>query len=95
LHGCEQVAGNEARFVNDFRGVADRPNCVFNTFVDQWGRLQMGVFVGNRPVGKGEELLVSYGKGFWAARLGAGSVDMDGADGGAGGENDVGGSTGS
>lgn len=63
-----ELAGNEARFINDFRGVGDRPNCTFNTFIDQHGTLRMGVFVGNKPVAKGEELLVSYGKGFWKAR---------------------------
>ncbi|KAH8904398.1 hypothetical protein BR93DRAFT_143847 [Coniochaeta sp. PMI_546] len=74
--------GNEARFVNDYRGVpgAKRPNAEFR---DVWwsdlGEKGMAVFVlpaGKRAVGrartvgvgKGEEILVSYGKGFWGGR---------------------------
>jgi len=72
--------GNEARFINDFRGVADDPNAEFReVWVDSSsGHLEkmMAVFVlpagrsGKRAkgIGKGEEILVSYGKGFWAER---------------------------
>ncbi|KAI1472230.1 uncharacterized protein F4812DRAFT_454038 [Daldinia caldariorum] len=74
-------AGNEARFVNDYRGVAARPNCEFRECWDlRRGERCMAVFVlragkknaGNKKaaagVAKGEELLVSYGKGFWSKR---------------------------
>ncbi|KAF2834788.1 hypothetical protein M501DRAFT_999795 [Patellaria atrata CBS 101060] len=69
--------GNEARFINDYRGISDRPNAEFR---EVWvemskGELEkrMGVFVlsagksGKRSKGitKNEEILVSYGKGFW------------------------------
>ena len=74
-------AGNEARFINDYRGVTEKgPNAEFR---EAWGDLgngrferRMGVFVlpavksGRRAGGikKGEEILVSYGKGFWKER---------------------------
>lgn len=72
-------AGNEARFVNDFRGVAARPNCEFRECWDlRRGEKCMAVFVlpagknaGKKAaagVAKGEEILVSYGKGFWSKR---------------------------
>ena len=68
--------GNEARFVNDYRGIRDEgPNAEFR---DCWvGREKcVGVFVlgagwsGKRSKGipKGEEILVSYGRGFWRER---------------------------
>jgi hypothetical protein len=68
--------GNEGRFINDFRGIGERANAEFR---DVWlttskGTVErrMGVFVtgGKKSLGvaKGEEILVSYGKGFWGAR---------------------------
>ena len=72
--------GNEARFINDFRGVADRPNAEFReVWVDSnSGYLEkmMAVFAlpagrsGKRSKGiaKGEEIIVSYGKDFWTER---------------------------
>lgn len=85
-------AGNEARFINDYRGVKDKPNAEFK---DMWVRVGekkwerwIGVFVLN--VGKaglrkagirgGEEIVVSYGKGFWEDRknkAGHGKDDVD------------------
>lgn len=74
-------AGNEARFINDFRGVASRPNAEFREVWDA-DRQEKGIAVFVLPerkdkkggtkskfgVRRGEEILVSYGKGFWAAR---------------------------
>jgi hypothetical protein len=72
--------GNEARFINDYRGVSTSPNAEFrNIYVDIGnGKVEkrMGVFVlsagkaGKRAKGvlKGQEILVSYGKGFWTER---------------------------
>lgn len=74
--------GNEARFVNDFRGVAERANAEFRTvWCERWGQLCVGVWViggggkkkgggvaGGGGIKKGEEILVSYGKGFWDGR---------------------------
>ncbi|KAH7346401.1 SET domain-containing protein [Rhexocercosporidium sp. MPI-PUGE-AT-0058] len=71
--------GNEARFINDYRGVGERPNAEFREIWDA-GRKErgMGVWVlpegksgrGKGGVRKGEEILVSYGRGFWGARRG-------------------------
>ncbi|EXJ93892.1 hypothetical protein A1O1_02285 [Capronia coronata CBS 617.96] len=76
--------GNEARFINDYRGIRPAgPNAEFRDCLVQVGpapgRLErrIGVFVlspgkagGARAKGiaKGEEIVVSYGKGFWNAR---------------------------
>ncbi|KAI9736559.1 MAG: hypothetical protein M1818_006070 [Claussenomyces sp. TS43310] len=77
-------AGNEARFINDYRGVAPRPNAEFRDAWDPARRLR-GVAVCVLPpvqasngkakpkskgIAKGEEILVSYGRGFWSARRG-------------------------
>jgi xeroderma pigmentosum group C-complementing protein len=84
-------AGNEARFINDYRGVSGRksqgPNAEFREVWD--GRPgsvangERGIAVFVRPatkkqklagkgsdagIRKGEEILVSYGKGFWSGR---------------------------
>lgn len=64
--------GNEARFVNDYRGVRERPNAEFGTvWCERWGEICVGFWVlkGGRGVRRGEEVLVSYGKGFWEGRV--------------------------
>lgn len=65
------VAGNAARFVNDYRGVntAAGPNAEFRLGRGEGSELRMEVWT-RREVQKGEELLVSYGKGWWGARTG-------------------------
>lgn len=74
--------GNEARFVNDYRGVpgAVRANSEFGEVWDgRRGERGMAVFVlpaGKKEAGKGkgvgiakgQEILVSYGRGFWDKR---------------------------
>lgn len=72
--------GNEARFINDYRGISTAPNAEFrDIYMDIGGgtvEKRVGVFVlsagksGKRAkgIGKGQEILVSYGKGFWAGR---------------------------
>ena len=84
--------GNEARFVNDYRGTGRRPNAEFRECWDvRRGERVMAVFalpagkkagkkkkdggggggfggVGGGGIKKGEEILVSYGKGFWEQR---------------------------
>lgn len=68
--------GNEARFINDYRGVAERPNAEFKEVWDERRKVRgMGVWVlgegksgKGKGVKKGEEILVSYGRGFWGAR---------------------------
>lgn len=79
--------GNEARFVNDYRGVpgVGRPNAEFKEGWDgRPGRGERGMGVWVLPTGKagkgrgikrGEEILVSYGRGFWGARKETKEVD--------------------
>jgi len=60
--------GNEARFVNDYRGVRPKPNA---QFADRWtasGDLRMGIWSLAPGIRKGDEIVVSYGKSWWAAR---------------------------
>jgi SET domain-containing protein len=71
-------SGNEARFINDYRGIAERPNAEFREIWDERRRERgMAVCVlgegkagkgKERRIRKGEEILVSYGRGFWGAR---------------------------
>ncbi|KAI1118607.1 hypothetical protein F5Y14DRAFT_446969 [Nemania sp. NC0429] len=75
-----EKTGNEARFVNDFRGICERPNAEFRQCWDmRSGEQCMAVFVlpagknaatraGAGGIAKGAEILVSYGKGFWSRR---------------------------
>ena len=75
--------GNEARFINDYRGISPGPNAEFRDVLVDVGfgilEKRMGVFVlsagksGKRAkgIGRGEEILISYGKGFWAGRQSA------------------------
>ncbi|KAF8758533.1 SET (Su(var)3-9, Enhancer-of-zeste, Trithorax) domain [Rhizoctonia solani] len=60
--------GNEARFVNDFRGIQPKPNATFRQGADCRGWLEMSIWSGPLSIKKGEEILVSYGKGWWKAR---------------------------
>jgi SET domain-containing protein len=73
--------GNEARFINDYRGVpgVKKANAEFKEIWDGARKERgMGVWVlgegkgksGGKSKGirKGEEILVSYGRGFWGAR---------------------------
>lgn len=72
--------GNEARFINDYRGISSGPNAEFRDILVDVGfgilEKRVGIFVlsagksGKRAKGisRGEEILISYGKGFWAGR---------------------------
>ena len=70
--------GNEARFINDYRGIGPKPNAEFREIWDvKTGERGMGVWVlpegksgKGKGIRKGEEVLVSYGRGFWGARKG-------------------------
>ncbi|OBZ89462.1 hypothetical protein A0J61_02470 [Choanephora cucurbitarum] len=68
--------GNEARFCNDFRGCGPEPNVCFMNYMDEKTKhIKVAIFVnGNRKIKKGDELLVTYGKSFWAKR----GIDMSG-----------------
>jgi hypothetical protein len=83
-------AGNEARFINDYRGISDEgPNAEFQDVWVDVGKgsyeRRMAVFVlpagksGKRSAGitRGEEILVSYGKGFWKERQHDGQEDKE------------------
>ncbi|PNP60372.1 hypothetical protein THARTR1_00396 [Trichoderma harzianum] len=83
--------GNEGRFVNDYRGIEgkERANARFgNVFCERWGEVCVGVWAvggGKKKmkkseggIKKGEEILVSYGKGFWEERRKDGDGDGDG-----------------
>lgn len=67
------TSGNAGRMVNDYRGVAARPNAEFRLGAGQAGELQMELWALGYGLNKGEEVLVNYGKGFWNARTGAGA----------------------
>lgn len=62
--------GNCARFVNDYRGVATAPNAEFRLGKGEGGELRMEIWSLKLGIPKGEEVLVSYGKGWWGARKG-------------------------
>lgn len=74
--------GNEARFINDFRGTGGQQNVRFDLYESHGGK-RLGVFVMSKPIRKGEELLVTYGRGFWKARglLSAPAPPTDGKQG--------------
>ena len=60
--------GNEARFVNDYRGIRPKPNA---EFADRWtvgGDFRIGIWSLTEGIRKGDEIVVSYGKSWWAAR---------------------------
>ena len=65
-----EFAGNEARFINDYRGTAPRANAEFRTFRDQKiGCIRVGIWSLTAGIKRGEEIVVSYGKGFWKSRI--------------------------
>ncbi|KZT74883.1 hypothetical protein DAEQUDRAFT_720067 [Daedalea quercina L-15889] len=70
-----QRMGNEARFVNDYRAIKSKPNAFFDERRTEGGELRMSVWSGSDPIKKGDEILVSYGKGWWQARQGLSGVN--------------------
>ncbi len=72
-----QHAGNEARFINDFRSVKSKPNAFFQERRTERGELRMSVWTGSEAIKKGEALLVSYGKYWWRARGITGDEGLD------------------
>ncbi|CAD6969703.1 unnamed protein product [Tilletia controversa] len=69
-------AGNLGRFINDFRGIAQRANVTFEDWPSSASseggeRNQprgLALYTGPAGVAAGAELCVSYGKAFWEAR---------------------------
>lgn len=78
--------GNEGRYVNDYRGVRERANAEFRTvWCERFGELCVGVWVvggkkGKGGIRKGEEICVSYGKGFWEERKVEGGEEEEKGD---------------
>ncbi|KAG1755014.1 uncharacterized protein EDB91DRAFT_1096792 [Suillus paluster] len=62
------IMGNEARFVNDYRGIRGKPNAVFVESRTSRGELQMSIWSSKDSIQKGDEILVSYGKCWWRTR---------------------------
>lgn len=62
-----QKMGNEARFINDYRQVAAKPNAIFKEVRTEDGELRMGIWSATTEIKKGGEILVSYGKNWWKA----------------------------
>ncbi|KAI9444765.1 hypothetical protein H4582DRAFT_845407 [Lactarius indigo] len=60
--------GNEARFVNDYRGIRPKPNAGFADRRSTGGDFRMGILSLADGIRKGDEIVVSYGKGWWTAR---------------------------
>lgn len=60
--------GNEARFINDYRGIKPKPNAIFKEGRSSWGELRMSIWSDSEVIRKGDEILVSYGKSWWRAR---------------------------
>ena len=60
---------------NDFRNTGKRANAVFDQYRDAAGDQKLAIFVHSASIKKGEEILVSYGKGFWRARRDASSLE--------------------
>ena len=78
-------AGSEGRFANDYHGVPvraplgrqapkARANACFKTYVDARGNTRLGIFA-EAALGKGDEVLLSYGRGFWRARTSHGAEE--------------------
>lgn len=66
-----ETEGNEARFTNDFRNTGRRQNARFDSYVDECGDYKLAIFcLADGAIEKGEEILISYGKGFWKHRFG-------------------------
>ncbi|KAJ8596468.1 hypothetical protein M405DRAFT_928758 [Rhizopogon salebrosus TDB-379] len=60
--------GNEARFINDYRGIRGKPNAVFVENRTPQGELRISIWSSASPIRKGDEILVSYGKSWWRSR---------------------------
>ena|ERR1700689_4999230 len=60
--------GNEARFINDYRGVREKPNAIFADGRTPSGELRMSVWSAGQTIKKGDEIVVSYGKSWWSSR---------------------------
>lgn len=91
-------SGNEGRFVNDYRGIGHKPNVELIEVAHVGGPAGpgkgpkcMAIWTQAKAIPAGQELMLSYGKGYWAARLqserqsGGGGGERRGVRGGEGG----------
>jgi len=62
------MMGNQARFINDYRGIANKPNAIFQDGRTPSGELCMNVWSSGHEIKKWEEIVVSYGKSWWKSR---------------------------
>ncbi len=53
------------RFINDHKGLADAPNAQFFIADENVGGYDVAAVVALREIKPGEEILVSYGEGYW------------------------------
>jgi hypothetical protein len=60
--------GNESRFINDYRGIQDKPNAEFVEYRTARGELRISIWSKGEAIKKGDEILVSYGKSWWRNR---------------------------
>lgn len=60
-----QKMGCEARMVNDYRGIQQRPNVKFDDRIVD-GEQRIAIFACEKVINKGQELCINYGKGFWS-----------------------------
>ncbi|KAH0838521.1 hypothetical protein J3R83DRAFT_6838 [Lanmaoa asiatica] len=60
--------GNESRFINDYRGVQEKPNAEFVEYRTVRGELRMSIWSKGEAIKKRDEILVSYGKSWWRSR---------------------------
>lgn len=56
------VMGNEGRFLNDYRGIREKPNAQFLERRCDNGELRMSIWTDSAVIKKGEEILVSVAK---------------------------------
>ena len=63
-------AGNAGRFVNDYRGICGAPNAEFRVGHGEGGEMRMEIWSLKAGVRRGDEIVVSYGKGWWNSRKG-------------------------
>lgn len=63
-----QTYGTEARMINDYRGIQERPNVKFDLREVDGAIRRIGIFTMEKSVDKGVELCINYGKGFWGHR---------------------------
>ena len=55
--------GNETRFINDYRNIADNCNCKLS--YANINNINMRIVIVTNPIKKNQELLLDYGEGYW------------------------------